>query len=125
VGANANHGLKRTNADKRRAVKMLLDDEEWSQNSNVWIADKCGVDETLVRRIKEESGSVKPNVKGKDGKTYTAKKAPREPKAPRSPQSPSGAASNSPQSRSIFNRWRCYPDSQAIELIGIFDKFDC
>ncbi len=29
VGANAKHGLRRTNADKRRAVMTLLDDPEW------------------------------------------------------------------------------------------------
>lgn len=29
VGANASHGLRRTNADKRRTVERLLADEEW------------------------------------------------------------------------------------------------
>ena len=31
VGANASHGLRRTNEDKRRAVMTLLEDAEWSQ----------------------------------------------------------------------------------------------
>jgi ParB-like chromosome segregation protein Spo0J len=31
VGANATHGLRRSNADKRRAVETLLTDTEWSQ----------------------------------------------------------------------------------------------
>src|SRR6476661_4358033 len=30
VGANASHGLRRTNEDKRRAVMTLLNDAEWS-----------------------------------------------------------------------------------------------
>ena len=34
VGANAKHGLRRSNADKRRAVTTLLEDSEWSQWSN-------------------------------------------------------------------------------------------
>jgi hypothetical protein len=38
VGANATHGLRRSNADKRRAVSMLLDDPEWAQWSNLAIA---------------------------------------------------------------------------------------
>ncbi len=38
VGANAKHGLRRTNADKRRAVMRLLEDSEWSQWSNNEIA---------------------------------------------------------------------------------------
>jgi hypothetical protein len=31
VGANAAHGLKRTNRDKRNAVTILLKDPEWAQ----------------------------------------------------------------------------------------------
>ena len=38
VGANATHGLRRTNADKRRAVSVLLEDEEWGSWSNREIA---------------------------------------------------------------------------------------
>src|SRR5690349_9407734 len=34
VGANANHGLRRTGEDKRRAVLMLLNDEEWGKWSD-------------------------------------------------------------------------------------------
>ena len=30
VGANADHGLPRSNADKRRAVMTLLEDAEWA-----------------------------------------------------------------------------------------------
>jgi len=31
VGSNATHGLRRSNADKRRAAQMLLEDPEWVQ----------------------------------------------------------------------------------------------
>src|SRR5690348_3428017 len=40
VGANATHGLRRTNADKRRAVETLLRDAEWSKWSDREIARK-------------------------------------------------------------------------------------
>jgi len=43
AGANAAHGLRRSNADKHRAVMMLLEDEEWSQWSDREIARRCGV----------------------------------------------------------------------------------
>jgi hypothetical protein len=56
VGTNANHGLRRSNADKRHAVTILLEDEEWSTWSNREIARRCAVDEGLVRKIKEELG---------------------------------------------------------------------
>lgn len=34
LGANAAHGRRRTNADKRRAVQRMLSDEEWSRWSH-------------------------------------------------------------------------------------------
>ncbi len=52
AGANATHGLRRTNADKRRAVLTLLDDGEWREWSNREIARRCGVDEGLVRSLR-------------------------------------------------------------------------
>ncbi|PJF39588.1 MAG: hypothetical protein CUN54_08355 [Phototrophicales bacterium] len=52
VGANATHGLRRTNADKRRAVERLLNDDEWSRWSNREIARRCAVSEQLVRSLR-------------------------------------------------------------------------
>jgi len=53
VGANSNHGLRRTNEDKRHAVEILLRDEEWSQWSNREIARKADVSEFLVRSTRK------------------------------------------------------------------------
>lgn len=52
VGANAIHGLKRSNADKHRAVEMLLLDAEWARNSNRWIAERCSVSSDMVDRAR-------------------------------------------------------------------------
>ena len=71
VGANSKHGLRRTNADKRRAVETLLRDEEWAQWSNREIARRCGVDDTFVGKIRTEVTAVKPQStlrKGADGR---------------------------------------------------------
>ncbi len=54
VQANHKHGRRRTNADKRRAVNMLLDDPEWGAWPNTQIAARAGVDEYLVRKLKVE-----------------------------------------------------------------------
>jgi phage N-6-adenine-methyltransferase len=54
AGANAEHGLRRTNADKRRAVETMLRDEEWAQWSNHEIARRCAVSESSVRNIRAE-----------------------------------------------------------------------
>ncbi|MDJ0532727.1 MAG: ParB/RepB/Spo0J family partition protein [Xenococcaceae cyanobacterium MO_207.B15] len=59
-GANATHGLRRLNADKRRAVLRLLEDREWSQWSDRSIARRCGVHHKMVGRLRsslEQSSS--------------------------------------------------------------------
>lgn len=59
VGANASHGLRRTNDDKRRAVMVLLNDPEWSKWSNREIARQCAVSEWMVR---DARGSICENL---------------------------------------------------------------
>jgi len=41
VGANAKHGLRRSDADKRKAVQLLLDDLEWCEWSVNELAEAC------------------------------------------------------------------------------------
>ena len=54
---NATHGLRRSNADKRKAVMTLLEDSEWTKWSNRAIAKQCSVSEFLVRQLREDSDS--------------------------------------------------------------------
>jgi uncharacterized ParB-like nuclease family protein len=54
VGANATHGFRRTNEDKRRAVMALLQDEEWGRWSDREIARRCAVSHTLVANLRAE-----------------------------------------------------------------------
>lgn len=75
AGANASHGLRRTNADKQRAVETLLRDNEWAAWSNSGIARRCAVDEKTVRNMRSrlEATSELPKSdtrKGADGRTY-------------------------------------------------------
>lgn len=53
VGANAVHGLRRSNADKRKAVETLLRDKEWGRWSDREIAKACGVTHPFVASIRE------------------------------------------------------------------------
>ena len=62
VGANATHGLKRSNTDKRRSVLRLLNDPEWSQWSNNEVAKQCCVAEGLVRKLKSELSSYSTKI---------------------------------------------------------------
>jgi hypothetical protein len=52
VGANAQHGYRRSNDDKRRVVRMLLDDPEWAAWSDREIARRCYVGADMVGRMR-------------------------------------------------------------------------
>lgn len=47
------HGLRRTNEDRRKAVMNLLDDMEWAEWSDRKIADICHVSHVTVGRIRK------------------------------------------------------------------------
>lgn len=54
VSANVAHGLRRTNADKRKAVETLLNDKEWGAWSDREIARACHVGHPLVASVRSE-----------------------------------------------------------------------
>lgn len=74
--ANATHGLKRTNADKRKAVETLLRDTEWAAWSDRKIAEICSVGYSLVSDVRK---AICPNradaptarTVERGGRTYT------------------------------------------------------
>ncbi len=73
LGANSTNGIYRSNADKRNAVEIALD--EWPNMSNSVIAGMCHVSDDLVRRCRiemEKLSRIEPQSKviGKDGKEY-------------------------------------------------------
>lgn len=69
VGANAQHGLRRTNADKRRAVLALLNDEEWSRWSNREIARRANVSAAFVDNLRKSL----PTVGSEESRQYITK----------------------------------------------------
>jgi hypothetical protein len=76
VGANSEHGLPRTDKDKRHAVELLLRDEEWVQWSNCEIARKACVSEFLVRSARKAIFDLNEDQPTKrfftrNGKTYS------------------------------------------------------
>ncbi|UJB72676.1 ParB-like nuclease domain-containing protein (plasmid) [Acaryochloris sp. 'Moss Beach'] len=66
VGANAAHGLRRTNADKRRAVIRLVRDREWRKWSDREIARRCGVSAKLVGSARKELSAAFPQIENDD-----------------------------------------------------------
>lgn len=76
VGANTEHGLRRTNEDKRKAVETMLTNEIVSMdvNGKPWsnrdVAKKCHVDEKMVRRLRDIHTAAKPQYKTEQ-RTFT------------------------------------------------------
>ena len=63
ISANAQHGLRRTNEDKRKAVLTLLEDLEWSEWSDSEIARQCCVSHVTVGRVRKTAGLAKTEQK--------------------------------------------------------------
>jgi ParB-like chromosome segregation protein Spo0J len=80
LGANALHGLRRTNEDKRKAVMTMLEDIEWQDWSDNEIARNCKVSAPLVAKIRKDIGAEKTTrkFKSKTGKTSEIKIEPKE-----------------------------------------------
>ncbi len=74
AGCNGQHGLRRTNADKRKAAAELLADPEWCKASDRWVADQCKVNHHLVAEVRkelEESHKEVKSDKPSDGRGST------------------------------------------------------
>jgi len=75
-GVNDEHGLRRTNDDKRRAVNALLTDPEWSKWTDRKIADAARVSHVFVAKVREamrdESAPLTGNVSS-ENRTYITK----------------------------------------------------
>jgi hypothetical protein len=54
VGVNAIHGLRRSAADKRRAIVAMLRDPQWARWSDREIGKRCAVDHKTVGKVRAE-----------------------------------------------------------------------
>ncbi|MBK7490851.1 MAG: ParB N-terminal domain-containing protein [Nitrosomonas sp.] len=54
AGVNNAHGIRLTNQDKRKAVLVLIEDDEWSEWSDNQIAKHCKVTQPFVSKIRKE-----------------------------------------------------------------------
>lgn len=63
--ANGRHGLRPSNADKRKAVMAMLDDMEYSGWPNVEIAVHCAVSRVYVANLRKELETPKEKTSAK------------------------------------------------------------
>jgi hypothetical protein len=76
LGANATHGLRPSNEDKRKAVSRMLLDEEWRQWADREIARLCGVVHSYVGKVRAEVQEATGGVLDEDEeqrRTYVTK----------------------------------------------------
>lgn len=59
ASANGTHGMRLSNADKRRSVLVLLLDKEWTQWTNRDISKHCHVSPAMVDKLRKELGETK------------------------------------------------------------------
>ena len=102
LGANATHGKRRTNQDKRRAVARALEDAQWGAHSDREVARMCRVSQPFVSKLRaelEHAGQLAPTLarQSADGKTIEVdvlrqnrtspppKKTTKTPKTPKTP----------------------------------------
>lgn len=69
--ANDTHGLRRSNADKRKSVMTMLEDAEWSKWSDSQISKACAVSPTTVGTLRASLSNLESDNSGK--RTYTTK----------------------------------------------------
>lgn len=105
AGANATHGLRRTNKDKRRAVRLVLGlRAAWT---NGVVAEHCSVSDRLVTDVRRELGLPDtPTRVDRRGRTINVEGIGRRPAA----GTPAGAAAKSVEARTVA------PPSSAVRL---------
>ena len=86
-GANDSHGLRRSRSDVRRAIEILLRDEEWGRWSNAEISRRVGCSDMTVGTVRRELESTSQIGRlseriGADGKTRQASRPIPQPDTP-------------------------------------------
>jgi chromosome segregation ATPase/uncharacterized ParB-like nuclease family protein len=67
LSANSKNGLHRSNEDKIKAVMTMLDDVEWSEQSDREIAIACDVSHPFVARLRRAAGKQPEMINVKRG----------------------------------------------------------
>lgn len=80
AGANATHGLPRTNADKRKAVETVLDLPTCMQWTDREIARQCKVSHPFVAKVRESFDTIETPLKAKSTGNVSSQTASSPPK---------------------------------------------
>ena len=129
ISANSAHGLPRSNADKRKAVTLMLGDAEWSQLGDREIGRRCQVDGKVVYRMRSSASAAQPQIEKRRvrrGATVYEMKVKARDEATTSATPPAPAATDTlgiplPESRAlIFTAHGDFREAQ-----DLFDRLSC
>lgn len=106
LGANSEHGMRRSHGDKLKSIKTALSRPEWESKSDVWIAKTCKSTHQYVnqirKKLKEEVvyGITAATIAGVQMNTTNGTSQPssnkkKEAKMRKKPKPPSGQETNS------------------------------
>lgn len=76
VGANATHGLRLSHDDKRKAVRLLLEDAEWGQWTDRRIAEATNTSHTFVSKVRASLTPASGNVATSEASGNAARSEP-------------------------------------------------
>ena len=76
VGANRDHGLRRTREDVRRSIETMLQDQEWGAWSDRAIAERVGCDHKTVGAVRAQLGKFPSSGNSLNGIKLERKSAP-------------------------------------------------
>lgn len=69
LGVNNSHGVRLTNADKRKAVLTMLEDDEWLHWTDTQISKHCKVTQPFVSKIRKEINDTQKDIISENIKT--------------------------------------------------------
>lgn len=132
--ANQKHGVRRTQADKRRAIELMLEDQEWSEKSSKAIADHVGVDHKTVERVRQERSEGQlgnsqvrseeaPTRTGADGKKRKAPTPKDSPSASKSDEPAPALSKKNPENKSGDEKISPAQRKQARNAFGVVVRF--
>ncbi|WP_114973388.1 hypothetical protein [Rhodoferax ferrireducens] len=72
LAVNNDHGLRKSNEDKRKSVQTMLDDAEWSKLSDREIAKHCGCTHPLVGAMRNPKPATQAPAAAPSGSSSTS-----------------------------------------------------
>lgn len=125
--ANAQHGRRRTNADKRRVISLLLADEDHVTQSDRGLAQLASVDHktvSSVRREMEKRGDIEPQATRRSRDHRDMPVHPRHGQVPGEDVIVSESTENDDEAESLVSRVHDLRDDPLVAATRLLSRID-